>query len=179
MAPPHDALPGPAAERLLVETAQQDPRRFAELYDLYFERVWIYVIRRVVDRESAQDITSEVFHSALRGLPHFEWRGGGFLAWLYRIASNGIADHMRMRRREVQHAEEAVAKPDPETEDAAQLYRLIRRLPADQQQVLELRFAAEKSVAEAAGILKRSETAVRQLQFRALRTLRAQMGRGR
>lgn len=179
MAPPqHDRL-GLADERLLVEAAQRDPRQFAELYDLYFERVWTYVIRRVADRETAQDITAEVFHSALRGLPHFEWRGGGFLAWLYRIARNGIADAGRQRRREVQQVVEEPCDPDPETEDAAKLYRLIRRLPAEQQQVLELRFINEKSVAEAAAALGRSEGAVKQLQFRAVRTLREQMGRSR
>ncbi len=179
MAPPQRDIAGVGDERLLVEAAQRDPRRFGELYDLYFERVWAYVIRRVADREAAQDITSEVFHSALRGLEHFEWRGGGFLAWLYRMASNGIADFGRQRRREVQQVVEEAGNPDPETEDAGRLYRYIRRLPTEQQQVLELRFLAEKSVAEAAQALGRSEGAVKQLQFRAIRTLREQIGRGR
>ncbi|MBL8213172.1 MAG: sigma-70 family RNA polymerase sigma factor [Bryobacterales bacterium] len=178
MAPPQHDRAG-LDERHLVEAAQRDPRQFAELYELYFERVWIFVIRRVADRETAQDITSEVFHSALRGLPHFESRGGGFLAWLYRIARNAIADAGRQRRREVQQVVEEAQPADRETEDAAKLFRLIRRLPKEQQQVLELRFVAEKSVAEAANALGRSEGAIKQLQFRAIRTLREQMGRSR
>ena len=52
-------------ERLLVEAAQQDPRRFAELYDLHFHRVYAYVVRRLQSREEAEDITSHVFHQAL------------------------------------------------------------------------------------------------------------------
>ncbi len=37
-------------ERLLVEAAQQDPGRFAELYEIYFDRVYAYIARRVRDR---------------------------------------------------------------------------------------------------------------------------------
>ncbi|MBV8546205.1 MAG: sigma-70 family RNA polymerase sigma factor, partial [Acidobacteria bacterium] len=62
-------------ERLLIEAAQKDPKRFAELYEENFGRVWAFVIRRVNDRAVAQDITSEVFHQALANLGRFEWRG--------------------------------------------------------------------------------------------------------
>ncbi|MGH9710978.1 MAG: RNA polymerase sigma factor, partial [Candidatus Acidiferrales bacterium] len=54
-----------ADERLLAEAAQKDPSRFAELYELHFERVYAYVARRVGNRVEAQDLTSEVFHQAL------------------------------------------------------------------------------------------------------------------
>ncbi|HEY6182161.1 MAG TPA: sigma factor, partial [Terriglobales bacterium] len=77
-------------ERLLVEAAQRDPRRFAELYELHFRRVYAYVIRRVERREEAEDVTSEVFHHALAKIKSFEWRGVPFSAWLMRIAANVI-----------------------------------------------------------------------------------------
>jgi len=56
-------------ERLQVEAARQDPARFAELYEDNFERVYAYVARRVGNREEAQDVTADVFHQALAGLP--------------------------------------------------------------------------------------------------------------
>jgi len=43
-------------ERLLVEAAQRDPRRFAELYELHFHRVYAYAALRVGKREEAEDI---------------------------------------------------------------------------------------------------------------------------
>ena len=64
-----------ADERLLVEAAQKDPARFAELYENNFERVYAYVVRRVGDRAETEDLTSEVFHHALANLRRFEWRG--------------------------------------------------------------------------------------------------------
>ena len=53
------------AERLAIEAAQHDPRRFAELYEQNFERVYAFIVRRVRDREEAEDVTSDVFHQAL------------------------------------------------------------------------------------------------------------------
>src|SRR5258708_31033249 len=63
-------------ERLLIEAAQRDNARFADLYELYFDRVYAYVVRRVFDRSDAEDLTSEVFHHALANLGRFEWRAG-------------------------------------------------------------------------------------------------------
>src|SRR5215831_421557 len=79
-------------ERLLIEAAQKDPGRFAELYEANFERVYAFIVRRVQGRDEAEDLTAEVFHHALANLPRFEWRGVPFAVWLFRIASNAIAD---------------------------------------------------------------------------------------
>src|SRR5882762_4880733 len=84
-----------ANERLLVEAAQEDPARFAELYEINFERVYAYVVRRVRNRDIAEDLTSEVFQKALANLPRFKWRGAPFVTWLFRIAYNVIADRFK------------------------------------------------------------------------------------
>ena len=67
-APASRRSPEQAEERLLVEAAQKDPTRFAELYEINFERVYAFVARRVSDRDAAEDLTSEVFHKALANL---------------------------------------------------------------------------------------------------------------
>jgi RNA polymerase sigma factor (sigma-70 family) len=48
-------------------------------------------------------------------------------------------------------------------------------LPSDQRLVVVRRFVDQKSIREIAGELGRSEGAVKQLQFRALETLREQV----
>src|SRR6476659_4156793 len=83
------------AERLLIEAAQKNPARFAELYEENFDRVYAYISRRVRDRSEAEDLTSEVFHQALANLSRFEWRGVPFAAWLFRIAANAIIDRSK------------------------------------------------------------------------------------
>ena len=87
-------------ERLLVEAAQRDPRKFADLYELHFERIYAFVSRRVGDRQTAADVTSDVFHKALANLPGYELRGAPFAAWLFRIAANAVADQFKRAARE-------------------------------------------------------------------------------
>src|SRR5207247_10498436 len=87
-------------ERLLIEAAQKDPRRFAELYERNFERVYAFIARRVLDRHDAEDVTAEVFHHALANLHKFEWRGVPFAVWLFRIAANAMADRWKERSRD-------------------------------------------------------------------------------
>src|SRR2546425_2603844 len=85
------ALNAPAkeeAERLLIEAAQRDRSRFAELYEDNFERVYAFIARRVRDRDEAEDLTSEVFHQALANLARFEWRGAPVTAWALRPAAD-------------------------------------------------------------------------------------------
>jgi RNA polymerase sigma-70 factor (ECF subfamily) len=166
-----------ADEKLLVEAAQGDPARFAELYELYFARVYAYVSRRVQDRDAAEDLTSEVFHSALANLPRFEWRGAPFGAWLFRIAANAIADRWKRNAREQgSPAPEEFHEADyADAVRCAAVFRLANDLPADQRRVIHLRFAEEKSIREISQEIQRTEGAVKQLQFRALQTLRERM----
>src|ERR1041385_8578522 len=88
-------MAGADDDRPLIEAAQKDPRRFGELYERNFERVYAFVARRVRDRHEAEDVTAEVFQHALANLSKFEWRGVPFAVWLYRIAANAIADRWR------------------------------------------------------------------------------------
>jgi RNA polymerase sigma-70 factor (ECF subfamily) len=174
-------------ERLLIEAAQHDPSRFAELYENNFHRVYAFVARRVNDRDEAQDVTSEVFHQALKNLGHFQWRGVPFAAWLLRIAANALADRWQRASRGIEvQAEDSLeerAESDAgntsEVERNAMLFQLVDRLPADQRMVVLRRFVDQKSVREIAQELGRSEGAVKQLQFRALETLRGQVRKSR
>ena len=176
------ALRKEADERLLVEAAQKDPARFAELYENNFERVYAYVVRRVGDRAETEDLTSEVFHHALANLRRFEWRGVPFAAWLFRIAANLISDRWQQRNREQvadepEQIESAAARgvEFEEVERRATLFRLVDTLPAEQRRVVVLRFVEEKSIKEVAREIRKSEGAVKQLQFRALSSLRTRM----
>jgi RNA polymerase sigma-70 factor, ECF subfamily len=179
MAPQTPAAASPSAgddERLLIEAAKIDPLRFADLYERHFDRVYAFVARRAPRRADAEDVTAEVFHRALANVGSFEWRGSPFVAWLLQIARNALADRW-------QRATWERNELPPETDDGVaadvdrrtMLSELVSRLPEDQQRVVVLRFIEQKSVREAARELQRTEGAVKQLQYRALDTLRACM----
>jgi RNA polymerase sigma-70 factor (ECF subfamily) len=165
-------------ERLLVEAAQRDPSRFADLYGNHFSSVYAFVARRVQDRDTAQDLTADVFHQALANLGRFEWRGAPFAAWLFRIAANAIVDHSQRlaRERKLPLPDDPVEVSSEEVQHRARLFRLVDELPPDQRRVIMMRFAEQKIIREIAGALQRTEGAIKQLQFRALETLRARVG---
>ena len=176
-APAAEISPEEGDERPLIEAAQRDPRRFGELYERNVDRVYAFVARRAGGRAEAEDLTAEVFHHALANLGRFEWRGAPFVAWLLQIARNALADRWQRAARER-------GEPPPkgggdetraEVERRAMLAGLLSRLPRDQQRVILERFVEQKSIREIAHGLRRTEGAVKQLQFRALESLRARM----
>ena len=170
------ASPSNADERSLVEAAQKDPARFAKLYEANVDRVYAYIKRRVRDRGEAEDLTSAVFHQALANLARFEWRGITFAAWLLRIAANAVVDRWHSSRREANDlGPDRAAAETPSIERSVMLSQLVDSLPPDQRKVIVDRFVEQRSIREIAQTLGRSEGAVKQLQFRALTTLRAQL----
>jgi RNA polymerase sigma-70 factor, ECF subfamily len=178
---PDQRLMPDADERLLVEAAQRDPSRFAALYERHFERVYAYVVHRVHNRDVAEDVTSEVFHKALAGLHRYEWRGAPFGAWLIRIAANAVIDRSKRAAREVVDTDrlpEGITDPAPDAtfvDRWALVFRLIEELPVDQRTVIVERYVEERSIREVAARLHKSEGAIKQLQFRALQTLRKEL----
>jgi len=163
-------------ERLLIEAAQKDASRFADLYEANFNRVYAFVSRRVGNRQEAQDLTSEVFHKALANLKRFEWRGAPFAAWLYRMAANAVADHYQEKAREGEFPTEEISDDAmADAERRASLGQCVDRLPKDQRRVIVMRFVEQRSIREIAEDLGKSEGAIKQLQWRAMQNLRAQM----
>ncbi|HEX8880117.1 MAG TPA: sigma-70 family RNA polymerase sigma factor [Candidatus Acidoferrum sp.] len=175
------AMTQEADERLLIEAAQRDPAHFADLYERNFERVYAYIVKRVQDRTESEDLTADVFHHALANLKRFEWRGIPFAVWLFRVAANVIADRWQRSGREftddsgiIQSAQVSPAEIE-EVERRATLFRLVDTLPAEQKRVVVLRFVGQKSIKQVANEIRKTEGAVKQLQFRALSTLKARM----
>ena len=134
-------------ERALIEAAQEDPGRFAELYEQNFQRVYAYIAGRVHDRSERQDLTAHVFQQALANIGKFKWRGAPFITWLYRIAANAIADQARKQSRQRTETELATnASVDVDLEQVerrARLFSAVEALPEDQRTVILLRFAEE------------------------------------
>lgn len=169
------------AERRLIEASQRQPRRFGELYERYFNRIYAFALTRTGDRTAAEDVTAETFRQALENLPRFEWRGVPFSAWLFRIAANAATDYVKRASKDADLAEAGGHDDSWETrlievETRARLFELVERLPKDQRRVIVMRFGEEKTIREISGLIGRSEGAVKLLQHRAMQTLRGSLG---
>ncbi len=171
----------------LVELAQQgDAEAFGQLYQRYVDTVFRYVYVRVGSRETAQDLTSETFLRALRRIDSFSWQGRDIAAWFVTIARNLVIDNATSARFRLEvstadmlDADRRVDAPDDEVlqriRDAA-LVDAIRRLKPEHAECVVLRFLQGLSLAECAEVLGKSENAVKQLQLRAVRALRRELG---
>ena len=170
-------------EATLVERAKTSPEAFGLLYERYIDRIYNYVYYRTGNRHDAEDLTARVFHQALKHIPRYVHRGAPFSSWLYRIAHNLVANWHRDRgRRQVvsldQVATVAPLGDDSPFEHAARserrdtLLAAIRRLPADRQQLLILKFVERMPNAEIGQVMGRSEGAIKSLYHRTLVSLR-------
>jgi len=167
----------------LVELAQRgDKEAFAQLYDVYVDTVFRYVLVRVANRALAEDLTSETFLRAMRRIDSFTWQGKDIAAWFVTIARNLIADHVKSAKfrfevatADMRDADERVDAPDTEVLTRLRDERLvsaIKQLGSDQAECITLRFLQGLSLADTARVLDKSEGAVKQLQLRATRALR-------
>ena len=167
----------------LVELAQRgDNEAFAQLYDVYVDTVFRYVLVRVANRSLAEDLTSETFLRAMRRIDSFTWQGKDIAAWFVTIARNLIADHVKSAKfrfevatADMRDADQRVDAPDTEVLTRLRDERLvsaIRDLGSDQAECITLRFLQGLSLADTAKVLGKSEGAVKQLQLRATRALR-------
>ena len=180
-------------DRPLVEAARRDPARIDALYRRYLAQVYSFAYYELGDHHAAEDATERTFLSALANLQRFEERarpadGEGastFRVWLFQIARNSVSNQRRSRRRHpVAPIEAAALVADPMDvegnatlrDEGAAAWRAVGRLPADRRQALILRFVDEMSNAEIAGVLGKSEGAVRVLVHRALRAVARDLG---
>jgi RNA polymerase sigma-70 factor (ECF subfamily) len=179
-------------DRSLVEDAKRDPARFDALYRRYLARVYSYAYYELGDHHAAEDATEATFVSALTNLSRFEERarpadGEGastFRVWLFQIARNEVAgERRRARRRPVEPIGETLVTDPLDVEsdavrrdEARAAWRAVGRLPGERRQAMVLRFVDELSTAEIAGVLGRSEGAVRVLIHRALKSVARDLG---
>jgi RNA polymerase sigma-70 factor (ECF subfamily) len=169
----------PTDEALVVE-ALADPAAFDQLYQRYHGDIHRFVLSRVADLHQAEDITSQVFLQALRGLPTHG--SGTFRGWLFRIARNAIVDSYRRQPPEAPSdalAVHAALEPGPlalieVSEAREELWRIINRLAGTQQAIIRLRLDGYTGQ-EIADELGMSLSAIKSAQFRAFEKIRGLM----
>jgi RNA polymerase sigma factor (sigma-70 family) len=95
-----DVEDGPTDHQLVAAVRRGDDRAFERLYHRYHRRIQAYVFGMCKDHARAEDITQEIFVSALRRMRETE-RPIAFKPWIYEIAKNACIDqHRRARRAE-------------------------------------------------------------------------------
>jgi RNA polymerase sigma-70 factor (ECF subfamily) len=153
---------------------------FTRLYVTHSVALTRYVERIVGDSEAALDITHDTLIKAYEQSPHLAPGGPPIRAWLFHVARNAALDHRRWARHAVPEAPDAVARRRDagdatplEWGSTAEVHAELDLLPEAQRDVTVLRYRGGMSPAETGTALGKSADAVRQLEHRALRHLRA------
>lgn len=169
----------------LEKAANGDQEAFGVLYERYVGRIYNYIYYRTGNPYDAEDLTARVFFRAMRRITSYEDRGLPMSAWLYRIAHNLVANWHRDRGRRTEiPLEEGLVfsshQDHPEVallqiEEHERLLSVIRKLPADRQQLLIFKFVEHLSNSEIGVIMGRTEGAVKSLYHRTLLSLRDEL----
>ena len=158
----------------IAAAASGDRQAFADIYDAYVDKIYAYLYCNSRHRETAEDLTSQVFFRA--------WKHVSSLnpdkqpsSWLYRIARNLWIDHCRSSHLvvELDEAESLADNSDPlsETDNRwrlAQIEKYLKTLDSLQREVVILRVWHDLSYQEIAVIIGKSEAASKMLFARAL-----------
>ena len=170
-------------ELLWIEASKNDPQGFAPLYDRYFKDIYLFVFKRIKDRELTADLTSQVFLKALLHINKYENRGAPFVSWLYRIALNEVNMYYRSGKKnirlELNESHLVTLTEDTgldETDKNLQgMVDAMNRLPVEHAQLIELRFFEKKSFCEIGEIYNITEANAKVRVYRVLETLRKLM----
>lgn len=173
-------------ERKLVEAAQEDWAAFEALYNHYVKEIYAYLLKRVRDKDLAEDLTSETFMKAMENINKFEWRGVPFRAWLYRIAVNCANQAYKKNKRVGNIEAEDVARlkdpnqVDPKKEfdlnlEKEKLLAAMEQISEKEQSIITLRYFQDMPYEEIAQIMGMSVNLVGVKIHRILKKLQTRL----
>lgn len=175
----------PAEDALLARAQRGEQAALREIYVHYYTPVYQFIRLRCDDRDTAEDLASEVFFKLVRTVHQGKAPRHSLRGWLFRVARHVLYDHYGHARRFTETVLDDWIPMPADDEPDAQFIRAVnretarqalRQLTTDQQEVLILRFGQMLSLQETADIMGKQVNAVKQLQLRALQALRRVLG---
>ncbi|MFK7773921.1 MAG: RNA polymerase sigma factor, partial [Saprospiraceae bacterium] len=172
------------AEWLEVQAAQQNPAHFRPLYARYFEQIFRFVFKRTADENLANDVCSQVFLKAMQKIGTYEYKGVPFSAWLYRIASNEVAQHFRntQKNRVVTVEDHTFSDLIDEVNEEGdfektrqKMLQALQQLKETDMVMIEMRFFEERPFKEIADILNITESNAKVKTYRILEKMKKLM----
>ncbi|MFT4664440.1 MAG: RNA polymerase sigma-70 factor (ECF subfamily) [Polaribacter sp.] len=179
---PHKAVSNEAmlTEWKIIQQAQLDPTHFRPLYDKYYRSIFRFIYQRIGTQAPAADVCSQVFLKAMQKLNKYQFKGVPFSAWLYRIASNEVAQHFRDNKksrtvcvddRQLNDIIDEVNE-QPNEQLTRNLLTCLDNLKPLDLQLIELRFFEKRPFKEIADILGITESNAKVKTYRILERLK-------
>ena len=170
----------------LIAFVRNDPAVFVQLYRRHYDAVFRYCVHRLFERQTAEDVTSQVFLKVVENLGCFKGGEQQFHNWLYKIATNAVNDHLRRtarrdgllkgaRRQIGSQVADCQSSAEQSAERLAVLREAVLSLKPRYQTIITLRFFENLKLTEIAEVLSSSSGTIRSQLARALAKLRKKL----
>ena len=172
----------PTDAELLLRTAERDAEAFELLYVRYARSVYGLALRRLRDRDRAEEATQDTFAAIWRSARSFRPERGSAGGWLYAVARHAIVDRFRKRgdpvAAVVEEADPELGPPERAEAgwDAWRVHRALEELPPSEREVIELAYWSGLSQSEVARFLNIPLGTVKTRTRSALARLAAELG---
>ena len=158
---------------------------FARLVDMYGKRIYGYFYRQTGQRETSEDLLSELFLKLIGKIHSFSTKKGAFANWLFRVASNVFYDYLRKQQRRKKALDKRVekfiqdeAKQEVKKSDGEMLDKLqtqLDKLSEDTRELIVLRYYSQLSFEEIAKLRGEPVGTVLSKVHRGIKKLRQEM----
>lgn len=170
-------------EKLIRRVLKSDRDAADELVGRYYDEIYRYAFRQSINqsnpKNTAQDLTQDIFISVLRSLPTFNPKKAGFRTWLYQVANSRIIDS----RRKFQPNEVQIDETDIyiETDLTMDIHNrdLLNRIeenisaqPSDIQRIFRLHLYSDMTFAQIAEIMDLPEATVKTKFYRTIKKIK-------
>jgi len=171
------------SEQMIIEAAKLNPEHFGPIYDKYYKQIFGYVYQRMDCKDTAFDLTAQVFLKALTNIEKYEYKGVPFASWLYRIAHSEVMQLFRTKKNlktinadisDLRHICEEVEEEYMEQYKGI-LMATIKELPEDELILIEMRFFEKRPFKEIAEILNLTETNAKVKLYRILERVKKKL----
>ena len=172
-------------DQLTLQARRGDKDALREIYSSYYTPIYQFIRMRTDSINTAEDLAADVFLELVAACRRGKGPQQSLRGWLFRVARHTIYDHYQVGGEFTETVLDdwlpIPADDQPESQFMRTLrietaQEAIRQLTVDQQEVLILRFGQMLSLQEAADIMDKKVNAVKQLQLRALQSLRRVLG---
>lgn len=145
----------------------------------YYDEIYRYVYRQIGNKETAMDITQEIFISMLKSIKTYDSSKSAFRTWLYKIATNKIIDHKRKKVIDTTPLEELKVSTLNDFTKDIELNELVKKIQAkintmelQIQQIFRLHIYGEYTFGEIGVMLGQKEATVKTKYHRLIKQLR-------
>lgn len=166
-------------KKIIAECQKGRLEGFAILYDFYVKKIYNFIYFRTHHKETAEDITSQVFMRALKAIESFKGDNGSFSSWLYAIARNSVIDYYRTQKSNLDIndvwglEDKSDIVKDIDTKVALEkIQKYLLKLAPEQREVIIMRLWDQLSYKEISDITGKSEASLKMAFSRTIGKLR-------